>query len=132
MERIPRTIFFSGTVAASTGKALVSNIMTHPFDVMACHVNFVQGTDNTLKIELLSTVENSVSGTTRVTNPGYNVFSAGNLSSDVNPFMVGDQYISVHHFYTVPEGYYLKIFANNTDTSSHSIEVRVEGFEVIS
>ena len=131
MERIPRTIFFSGSVGASTGKALVSNIMVHPFEIVAVHCNFVQGTDNTLKIQLLSTVENSTTGTTRVTNPGFNIFSAGNLSSSANPYMVGDQYISVHHSYRVEENSYLKVFADNSDTSAHTIEVRVEGFEVI-
>ena len=131
MTRIPRTIFFSGSVGASTGKALTSNIKQHPFEIKTVHCNFVQGTDNTMQIQIISAEDAVVTGTTRANVPGYNIFSAGNLSSSANPYMVGDQYLAIRHSFTVPEGNYLKVFANNTDSSAQTIEVRIEGDEII-
>jgi len=129
-RRVKRTIFYSGSVGTSTGAVISSNIFTHQFEIQKVHCNFVQGTDNTVKIYVISSDNSTSTGTSRATTPGYNVFSGGNMSSS-EPYMVGDGYIALGTHFIVPENNYLMVLAINADASySHSVEVRVEGEEL--
>ena len=129
-RRIKRTIFYSGSVGASTGNVLPSNIFTHSFEINKIHCNFVQGTDNTVKIYVISSDNSTSTGTSRATTPGYNGFSGGNMSIS-EPYMVGDGYIALQTHFIVPENNYLMVLAINADASyAHSVEVRVEGEEL--
>ena len=128
-RRIKRTRFFSGTVGASTGNVISSNIFDHQFEIQKVSCFFVQGTDNTVQIYVISTDNSTSTGTSRVTTPGFNVFSGGNLSSS-EPYLVGDGPIALETHFIVPENNYLMVLGINSDTSTHTIEVRIEGEEL--
>ena len=129
-RRVKRTIFFSGSVGASTGNVISSNIFTHQFEIQKVSCFFVQGTDNTVKIYVISTDNSTSTGTSRVTTPGYNVFSGGNMSSS-EPYLVGDGPVALETHFLVPENNYLMVLGINSDTSAHTLEVRVEGEEIL-
>ena len=129
MKRRQQTIFYQGSVGASTGAVVASNIFPYAFEIQRCHANFVTGTDNTLKIYLISTDSSVTSGTTRATVPGFNVL--GSLMSTGDPYLIGDSYIDIGISYVVPENNYLMCLGVNSDSSSHTLEVRVIGEEIL-
>jgi len=127
-NRRQQTIFYQGSVGASTGKVIASKIFPYPFEISRCHVNFVQGTDSTLKIFLISTDSSVTSGVARAGVPGFNIL--GSLMSLSDPYLIGDSYIEIPVSFTVPENNYLMCLGVNSDSSAHSIECRVVGEEL--
>ena len=127
-NRRQQTIFYQGSVGASTGAVIASKIFPYPFEISRCHVNFVQGTDSTLKIYLISTDSSVTSGVARAGVPGFNIL--GSLMSLSDPYLIGDSYIEIPVSFTVPENNYLMCLGVNSDTNSHSIECRVVGEEL--
>tara|TARA_Y100000310_G_scaffold334658_1_gene414907 strand:- start:796 stop:1212 length:417 start_codon:yes stop_codon:yes gene_type:complete len=120
------TLLFQGSVALSSSGSFVSRRISYPFVVDSVLISWVLGTQRTLAIEVLWATENSAPATGRPS--GNNVISGlGNARA-----MVGDARPVTYPIHEVVDqaGAFLKVFATNSDTVEHTVDVMIRIFRL--
>jgi len=116
-----QTIAFFGTVSAGAKKTLVSKRINVPFRIKQIACSFAPGVNRLMNLEFYFSPDNSAPTAKPLT--GTNILAAlghvGYLTGD-NERKVMDVEID-----TVTAGYYLKVFADNTDTYDHTIDGQI-------
>ena len=115
------TISFAGTVTAGTGLTLVSPRIASPFRVEKVLASFALNTNRTVQIKPFVAIDDAAPTTTEPS--GINILEE---FGQVN-YVVGDdeQKEILQQFTNVTGGGYVKIYANNTDTFDHTVDVVV-------
>lgn len=110
---------FSGTVSANTNKTVVSQKMMRPFRLYKIIAYFALNTNRTLKLYFYISPDNSEPTSSPLT--GSNILGeAGQVD-----YVVGDNDSKEmnQEFFSKTGNMYLKVFAENTDVFSHTIDV---------
>ncbi len=116
-----QTIIFSGTCTANSELTLVSKRIDFPFRIKKFVPSFALGTDKTLQIKLFVSRDKVAPSTGEPT--GVNIL--GLFGED--PYVIGDDEqkemdMSIDY---EEQGYYIKVYANNTDNFDHTVDVYV-------
>ena len=115
------TISFFGFVAASSNKTLVSQRIGTPFHIKHIQASFAPGTERLMKLYFFVSPD-SAAPTTHVptgTNLLAQTGQARYLTGDADSKSFG---IEVSF---AERGYYVKVYAVNTDTFAHTIDVQI-------
>jgi hypothetical protein len=125
-----KTIFFDSTVSASTAKVLSSQLVTFPFETVSFSATFPQGTDATLLIYFIASLTDQSSLTSRPA--GENILGQGSLSQTTDPYLAGSGDASeiVFHKAVFAANTRILLYANNSDTYSHTVRAKVEVLEL--
>lgn len=115
------SIPFYSTVAASSKKTLVSQRISTPFFVTRLHVRFGTGTENKLKLSFYVSPDDSAPTTAAPT--GTNILAQHGHVSYINGS--GETIRIPVEVQFDGQGYYLKVYAENSDTFQHSIKAQV-------
>ncbi len=121
MENDLKTIVFIGTCSANSEKTLVSDRISSPFTIVDLSFHFALNTNRTLQLKPFIAPDNHApsSGEPNGYNPLEEYGQANYVTGD-------DQTKFFRHNFTVEEsGSYLKIYANNTDSFDHTIDVHI-------
>jgi hypothetical protein len=115
------TVIFSGTCVANGELTLCSKRINFPFMTKKFVASFALGTDRTLKLRYFLSPDSSEPATGKPT--GINLF--GIFGED--PYLIGDdeQKVVEHETRVKEKGYYIKVYANNTDSFDHTVDVFV-------
>lgn len=115
------TLPFFGSVAANSSVTLTSKRIDYPFTTERFRVHFALNTNKSLLVRFFISADASVPTSLPLT--GTSIFSP---SGQVD-YMVGDdETVEVPYRVFVPtKGTYIKVFAENTDSYEHSIDVHV-------
>jgi len=116
-----QTIPFYDTVAPQKAMTLVSKRINVPFKVKKVSADFAPGTQKTLLLEFYVSPDDSAPTAKPLT--GINVLATLGHSG----IMIGDDRLREYpvEMDIVSAGYYLKVFAENTDTEPHTIDAQV-------
>ena len=116
-----QTIIFSGTCAANSELTLVSKRIEFPFNLIKFVPSFALGTNKTLQLKLYIS-KDKVAPTTG-TPSGINIL--GLFGED--PYVIGDdEQKSLDLMIEYKDsGYYIKVYANNTDNFGHTVDTFV-------
>lgn len=116
-----KTISFFGMCALSASKVLVSKHIGHPFMLKHISGRFAQGCNNLLKLRFYTSLDNNApatgapSGVSMLRDNGQVDYIVGN-----------DDTKELKHELEVTEaGSFLKVYAVNSDTFEHSIDVQM-------
>lgn len=116
-----QTCSFHSTVAASSKKTLVSNKIDLPFRTKRIRAAFAPGCDRLLQLSFYISPDDS--------DPTIEAPTGDNIFAMLGPqtYIVGDDNIVdfVHEIDIAVAGRYLKVYANNTDTYEHTIDVQI-------
>jgi len=115
------TLIFSGTCLANSELTLCSKRINFPFKTKKFVASFALGTDRTLQIRYFLSPDPSEPTTGFPT--GINIL--GLFGED--PFLIGDDEAkAIEHESIIKEtGYYIKVYANNTDNFDHTVDAFV-------
>lgn len=113
------TVPFSGTVLAGSTKVLSCPLITTPFEVLRIMTSFPLNTNRTVQQEFYISEDND--------EPTSGKPSGINILAEYGQvgYVVGDDEQKILHTSAVQEtgNSYLKVYANNTDSFSHTIDV---------
>lgn len=115
------TVNFLSTLAALTKETLVSQRISRPFSLHLILANFALNQNRTVKLYFFMSPDDSAPTTLPLT--GSNIL--GELSHTI--YVVGDDQIKAlyQNFGSESGGQYLKVFADNTDSDPHTIDVQM-------
>lgn len=115
------TVSFFGTVAASSELTLVSKRITAPFKTLAFAVSFPPGMNRTVELRPYISLDPTAPTTGRPT--GVNMLTQLGQSENI----VGDDERKIITLEVVnpSRGAFLKVYANNTDTFSHTVDAQI-------
>ena len=114
-------IIFSGNCVANGELTLCSKRVNFPFRTKRFVASFALGTDRTLRLKFFLSPDPSEPASGKPT--GINLL--GIFGED--PYLIGDdEQKSVDYETEVKQlGYYIKVYANNTDSFDHTVDVFV-------
>jgi hypothetical protein len=116
-----QTIAFFGTVGASTGKTLVSKRIERPFKIKEIAASFAPGVNRLMNLEFYISPDDSeptakpLTGTNILASLGH----VGYITGDDERKEMKTE-VEMHE-----GGYYLKVFADNSDTYEHTIDAQI-------
>lgn len=116
-----QTIPFFGTVSASSNKTLVSKRIDVPFKIKEIACSFAPGVNRLMNLEFYVSPDDSAPTAKPLT--GTNILaSLGHVG-----YLTGDDERKRQAIEMEPSGagYYLKIFAANSDTYDHTIDAQI-------
>jgi len=117
-----KTVSFYDTCLQSASKVLVSKHIGHPYEVKRIRARLAQGCNNLLALRFYVAIDNDApaagepSGISMLKDYGQVDYVVGN-----------DDTKDMQHNVEVQEsGSYLKVYAVNSDTFDHSIDVQID------
>lgn len=115
------TVNFYDTVAAASGATLVSKRISRPFRLWLIRPHFPLNTNRTLQLSFFLSPDDSAPTSPPTT--GSNVLAEASHTN----YVVGDDEYKMlwQNFDSQTGGHYLKVYANNTDTVTHTIDVQM-------
>lgn len=115
------TLPFNGTVAANSAKTLCSKYITTPFTTEEFRVHFALNTNKLLRIKFIISPDDSTP--TSDLHTGHPVLSVMGQSD----YLVGDdeQKVVPHRLKVKDRGVFIKVFADNRDSFTHTIDAQV-------
>jgi len=116
-----QTLSFSGKVDAGANLTLVSQRINVPFKVKEISCSFAPGVNRLMNLEFYVSPDDSAPTVKPLT--GVNILAAlGHVG-----YITGDDERKVLNveMETISAGYYVKVFAENTDTYEHTIDAQV-------
>ena len=115
------TIAFFGTCPASSGKTLVSKRINRPFKVKQIAASFPPGVNRLMKLEFWVSPDDTAPTSKPLT--GFNILAErGHVG-----YITGDDERKVMDIEAerLERGYYLKVFADNSDVYDHTIDCQI-------
>jgi hypothetical protein len=117
-----KTVSFFGTCTASSTKVLVSKHIGHPYEVKRISARFANGCNNLITNEFYISPDSDAPSTGKP-----NGISLLKDYGQVDYVTGNDDTKKMEHDVEMPEsGSYLKVYADNSDTFDHSIDVQIE------
>lgn len=115
------TVNFYDTVDAATAVTLVSKRISRKFKLWLIRPHFALNTNRTLQLSFI--VAPDASAPTSQPMTGSNVIAEASHTT----YVVGDDEYKLlwQNFESQSAGAYLKVYANNTDTVEHTIDVQM-------
>lgn len=115
------TLVFNGSVAANSGKMLVSQRLMFPFATKEMRAHFALNTNKQLRIQFVISPDDSA--------PTSEPFTGHSLLTTLGQvsYVVGDdqEVIIPYHVLILDVGMFLKIYADNRDSYEHSIDAKI-------
>ena len=120
------TVLFQGSVAASSVGYWASSRIPYAFVIDTVLVSWVIGTQRTLQIYILTAGDNNL--------PASGIPSGTNVIGGLgnSRYLVGDTQATEYPVYARVDtpGSFIKIYANNTDASAHTVDVMARLFRL--
>ena len=117
-----KTVSFHGTCAAGATVVLVSKRIGHPYEVKHITCTFAPGCDNLMQVKFYTSYDDEApaaaepSDISMLRDYGQVDYVIGNAN----------QKRMEHDLEVNNSGSYLKVYANNSDTFDHSVDVQME------
>lgn len=115
------TVNFLSSVAANTAKTVVSKRISRPFKLLLIRPHFILNTNRKVRLYFFVSPDDSSPSSLPLT--GSNLIAE---ASQTNYIVGDDEYKMLwQNWDSQSGGHYLKVFANNTDTFEHAIDVQM-------